>query len=76
MSKNFAMYSLYVMVKYTLHWMVIVFRDSGDIICNNISSTYHTIAIYEGTPYLYSFLIYLYNTCYMAGLVMDIQHVL
>ena len=26
------MYSLYVMVKYALHWMVIAFKDSGDVV--------------------------------------------
>ena len=52
-----------------------MFKDSVDIVHNGMSSTYHTIATYEGTPYLCSFLIYLYNTYYVAGLVMDIKHV-
>ena len=66
------MCTLYMTVKYALHWMVIVFKDSGDITCNSMSSTCCMIAIYEGTPYLCSFLIYLYDTCYAAGSVMDI----
>ena len=69
------MYLLYVASKYALHWMVIMFKDSGNIVYNGVSSTYRTIATYEGTPYLCSFLIYLYNTCYVAGLVMDIRHI-
>ena len=68
-------YSLYMMVKYTLHWMVIAFKDSGDVVYNGVSSTCCIIATYEGTLYLCSFLIYLYNTCYMANSVMDIGHV-
>ena len=70
------MYSLYIMVKYALYWTVIMFKDSGNVIYNGVSSTYHMIATYEGTPYLCSFLIYLYNIWYMAGSVMDIRHVL
>ena len=70
------MYSLYVVLKYALYWMVIAFKDPGDAICNGVSSTYHTIATYEGTPYLCSFLVYLYNTCYAAGSVMYKGHVL
>ena len=70
------MYSLYVAVKYASHWMVIAFRDSGDIVYNGVSSTYHKITIYEGTPYVCSFLIYLYNTYYTDSSVMDIRHVL
>ena len=69
-------YSLYMTVKYALHWMVITFKDSGDVIHNGASSTYHMIATYKGTPFLCSFLIYLYNTCYMAGSVMGIRCVL
>ena len=45
------MYSLYMMVKYILYWMVIVFKDLGDVIHNSVSSTYHMIAIYKGIPY-------------------------
>ena len=69
------MYSLYVVVKYALYYIVITLRDFGDVICNNMSSTYRMIAMYDGTPFLCSFLIYLYNTYYMAGSVMDIRHV-
>ena len=65
------MYLLYMMVKYVFFWIVITFKDSGDIICNNMSYTYHMIAKYEGNAYLASILIYLYNTCYVSGLVMD-----
>ena len=43
------MYLLYMTVKYTLHWMVIIFKDCGDVVHNSVSSTYCTIAIYEGT---------------------------
>ena len=46
-------YSPYMMVKYTLHWMVIVFNYSGEAVCNGVSSSYHMIATYEGTPYKY-----------------------
>ena len=70
------MYLFYVAVKYALRWIVIAFKDSGSIVCNDVSSTSHMIATYEGTPYLCSFLIYLYNTYYAAGLVMDIRCVL
>ena len=49
--------------------MVIAFKDSGDVIGNGVSSTYRMIATYEGTAYLCSFFIYLYNTYYVAGLV-------
>ena len=76
LSRNFVIYLPYVMVKYTLHWMVIAFKDSGDVIHNGVSSTYLMIAIYKGTPFLYSFLVYLHNTCYMAGWVMDIRCIL
>ena len=70
------MYSLYIVLKYALHWMVIMFKDTGEIICNGISSIYHMISIYEGTPYLCSFLIYLYYTYNAASLVIDIRCVL
>ena len=33
------------------------------------SYTYHMIVMYNSSPFLLSFLIYLYNTYYMAGLV-------
>ena len=36
--------------------------DFGTAVCNDVSSACHTIAIYNGTPFLYSFLIYLYET--------------
>ena len=53
--------------------MDIMFKDSGNIVCNGMFSTYHMIATYEGTPFLCSFFIYLYDTCYVASLVMDIR---
>ena len=64
------------MVKYALCRMVIAFKDSGDVICNGVSSIYYIIAIYEGTSFLCSLLIYLYNTYYAASLVMDIRRIL
>ena len=70
------MYLLYIVVKYAFHWMVISFKDSDSIVCNDMSSTLHMMATYEGTPYLCSFLIYLYDTYYATGLVTDIRHVL
>ena len=69
------MYSLYVLVKYVLHWIVIMFKDFGNIICNIMSYTHCIMAKYKGTPYFCSFLIYLYDTCYPASSVMDIKHV-
>ena len=66
-------YLLYVALKYALHWTVIAFKDSGNVVSNGMSSTCHMIAIYEGTPYLCSFLIYLYDACYMASSVMNIR---
>ena len=69
------MYLFYVAVKYALHWIVIAFKDSGFIVHVGVSSTWHIIATFEGTPYFCSFLIYLYNTCYEAGLVIDVRHV-
>ena len=70
------MYLFYIVVKYTLHWVVITFKDFGSIVYNDVFSTCHMIAIYEGTPDLYSFFIYLYNTCYVARSVVDIRCVL
>ena len=67
------MYLLYIVVKDTLYYIVIAFRDSGDVVHNNMSYTYCTIAIYDGTPFLCSFLVCLYNTYYMAAPVMDIR---
>ena len=69
------MYSLYVVGKYALYWMVIAFKNSGDVVRNGVYSIYHTIATYEGTSYHCSFFIYLYGTCYVASLVMDIRHI-
>ena len=73
LSKNFAMYLLYVVVKYALHCIVIMFRVFGDVVHNDISYTCHTIAIYDGTSFLYSFFICLCNTYYMASSVIDID---
>ena len=41
-----------------------------------VSSIFRTIATYDGTPYFYNFGIYLYDTYYMAGSLMDIIHAL
>ena len=60
-------------LKYTLHWIVIAFRESGNVMHVNVSSTFRTIATYDGTPYFYSFHIYLYNTYYVASSIMDIR---
>ena len=62
-------------LKYALNWIVIMFRELGNVVCVNMSSTFCTIAMYDGTPYFCSFCIYLYDTNYMAGSVMDIRHV-
>ena len=60
-------------LKYTIHWIVIAFRESGNVVRVNMSSTFRTIATYDGTPYFCSFHIYLYDTYYMAGSVIDIR---
>ena len=70
------MYSFYMALKYALHWIVIVFRDLGNVVHIGVSSTFCTIATYEDTPFFCSFCIYLYDTYYVAGSVMDIRHVL
>ena len=48
-----------------------MFRELGNIVYVNVSSTFRTIATYDGTPYFCSFCIYLYDTYYAAGSVMD-----
>ena len=48
------MYSFYVVLKYTLHWIVITFRDSGNVVRVGISSNFCTIATYEDTPFFCS----------------------
>ena len=63
-------------LKYALHWIVIVFRELGNVVHVNVSSTFCTIATYDGTPYFCSFYIYLYDTYYAAGSIIDIRHVL
>ena len=73
LSKNFAMYSFYMALKYTLCWIIIMFRDLGNIVHVSVSSFFCMIAIYEDTPFFCSFHIYLYNTYYMASSVMDIR---
>ena len=62
-------------LKYALHWIVITFTKSGKIVCVNVSSTFRTLATYDGTSYFCSFRIYLYDTYYMAGSVIDIRRV-
>ena len=64
-----------MVLKYALYWIVMVFRELGNVAHANVSSTFHMIARYDGTPYFCSFHIYLYDTYYAAGLVMDIRHV-
>ena len=63
-------------LKYALHWIVIAFRESGNVVHVNVSSDFRMIATYDGTPYFCSFCIYLYDTYYVAGSIMDIRHVL
>ena len=63
-------------LKYALHWIVIAFRELGNVVRVNVSSTFCMIAIYDGTPYFCNFCIYLYDTYYVASSVMDIRHVL
>ena len=70
------MYYFYVVLKYTLHWIVIAFIESGNMARTNVSSIFHTITTYDGTPYFCNFLIYLYDTYYVASSTMDIRHVL
>ena len=41
----------------------------------NVSSIFHTIAMYDGTPYFCNLRIYLYDTYYVAGSVMDIRRI-
>ena len=62
-------------LKYALHWIVITFTESGNIVCVNVSSTFHTLATYDGTPYFRSFCIYLHDTYYTAGSIIDIRRV-
>ena len=62
-----------MVLKYTLHWIVIAFRELGNVVHVNVSSTFRTIAMYDGTPYFCSFCIYLYDTYYVASSVMDIR---
>ena len=76
LSGSFALYSLYIEVKYSLHLISMVFKDSSDAVQNDISYTYHMTAIYDGSPFFCSFLSCLYNTYYIASLVIDIRHVL
>ena len=75
LSRNFTMYYFYMALKYALHWIVITFIESGSMVHANVSSIFHTIAMYDGTPYFCNFCIYLYDTNYAAGSVMDIRHV-
>ena len=63
-------------LKYALHWIVIAFIVLGNVVHANMSSIFCTIAMYDGTPYFCNFRIYLYDTYYLAGSVMDIRHVL
>ena len=70
------MYSVYMVLKYALHWIIIMFRDLGNVVHFGVSSTFHTIATYEDILFFYSFYIYLYDTYYAAGSVMDIRRVL
>ena len=69
------MYSLYMAVKDALHWIAIIFRDFSNIIYKNMSFTCYIVAMQNDTPFLFSLLIYLYDTYYAAGLVMDIRPV-
>ena len=52
-----------------------MFIESGNMECANVSSIFHMIAMYDGTPYFCNFCIYLYDTYYAAGSVMDIRRV-
>ena len=65
-----------MVLKYALHWIVIAFRELGNIVRVNMSSNFCTIAIYDDTPYFCSFRIYLYDTYSVAGSIMDIRCVL
>ena len=49
------------------------FRELDNIVCINVSSTFRTIVMYDGTPYFYSFRIYLYDTYYVASSIMDMM---
>ena len=70
------MYKFYMALKYALHWIAIAFRELGNVVHVNVPSTFCTIAMYDGTPYFCSFRIYLYDTYYTAGSVMDIRRIL
>ena len=60
-------------LKYALRWIVIAFIELGNMVCANVSSIFHMIATYDGTPYFCNFRIYLYDTNYVAGSVIDIR---
>ena len=62
-------------LKYALRWIVIAFIELGNMVHANVTSIFHMIATYDGTPYFSNFHIYLYNTDYAAGSIMDIRHV-
>ena len=63
------------MLKYALRWIAIAFRELGNVVHANVSPTFHTIAMYNGTPYFCNFCIYLYDTYYTVGSVLDIRRV-
>ena len=65
-----------MVLKYALHWIVIAFRELGSVVHVDVSSTFFTIATYDGTPYFCNFHICLYDTYYVAGSIMDIRCVL
>ena len=56
-------------LKYALYWIVIAFRELGNMVHVNVSSTFHTIATCDGISYFCSFPIYLYDTYYTVGSV-------
>ena len=62
-------------LKYALHWIVIAFRELGSVVRANVSSTFCMIAMYDGSPYFCNFRIYLYDTYYASGSIMDIRRV-
>ena len=50
-----------------------MFIELGNMVHAIVSSIFRMIATYDGTPYFCNFHIYLYDTYYVAGSIMDIR---
>ena len=76
LSRNFA--NVLILRGVKVHIMLdshCMFIELGNVVRANMSSILCTIAMYDGTPYFCNFHIYLYDTYYVAGSVMDIRRV-